>query len=357
MTADPDSNDHRELVALARGIVERPLGSRAGFGALRKSDSILSRTVELIVESSFFSPPRTGAWPIGADPEYWHFHLRHFPGNHVAFFRDVLSTPRSYDPPCIWALFWALAKAEHEFLFRFLPFWSNEERLTGHLISQVVERFVEFSSPWRALAVEKDGANSQLNFWYADTATSRREKETGADVGFVIHAKFRNRDEFLKVIRLQAKKVGPSGSADIEFGQVQALLAKEKLGYYLFYHASDRDTWRLPPTICSAERFRDALKKHSEKGHPGRGPDKERIAVRNDGFDFASFLTFALADPSADHGRIVPSPSEAVHTLMGGDYPGGPPSRVMVITMGSEVPPTDWPHLFGEYIGGPTDNE
>jgi hypothetical protein len=224
MNAERPELSSPQFASDAVSIADRCLGSRGGVGAFRKLKDVLRRTVELITESGLFSAPFSESAGLIHDPEFWHFYGRHSPGARSRFFKDVLTTPRVYDPQCIWALFWSMAKAEHEFLFRYLPFWSNEERLTGHLISQIMERISEFGGAWRTLAANE---TSELEFWYADTATSRRESVTGADLGLVVHGKYGNQREFIKVIRVQAKKVASSGSAVIDLDQADTLLRKE----------------------------------------------------------------------------------------------------------------------------------
>jgi len=155
---------------------------RAGFGALRRLEQLLQKSVQLVVESGIFAHPKNEhPWP-------WIAFRRGMPAHHRFFFEKVLGSPLSYDPSAFWALFWALAKAEHLFLFRYTPFWSHEERLTGHLVSQVMERVEEFAGHWRTLG--RAGLEpTHCRIWYADTATARREKITGADLGLVVHAK------------------------------------------------------------------------------------------------------------------------------------------------------------------------
>ena len=71
--------------------------------------------------------------------------------------------------------------------------------------------------------------------------------------------------------------------------------------------------------------------------------------VRDDGWDFATFVTFGLADPAAEHGVLASDPSSAARCLMSA---GGPtPSRLLVLTLGEGGAVVDWGHTFGEYIG------
>ena len=217
----PSAEDthYEEYLDIASGFLSDTLHSRAGFAAFRHFEGIQRDTVRLIARSSFFSNRQQHEPFLFHDPDYYfHYMLRRgsFP-----FFSHSLSSPASYDPPAVWALFWALARAEHEFLYQFVPFWSNEERLTGHLVSQVFERIREFGTHWTSLDLSSK-EESFLRISYADTATARREGITGADLGLVVHGRFSSREEFFKVARFQAKKADRN-KTQIRLDQTQGL--------------------------------------------------------------------------------------------------------------------------------------
>jgi hypothetical protein len=181
---------YESYVRLAAGVVEGVSRGRAGFGAFHEFVGISRETIRLVMNSGFFAnneKPGFPAWLV--DGEFLHFYLRRARPDHRYFVDQVLASPAAYDPACMWALFWALARAEHEFLFRYVPFWSNEERLTGHLVSQLIERVEDFAPHWASLnGAPEAEAENHCRLFYADTATARRESKTGADFGLVIHA-------------------------------------------------------------------------------------------------------------------------------------------------------------------------
>ena len=225
---------------LAMEVTNSSIGTRTGFGAFRKYESLSENSIRLVIESGFFLPPQQKVgepWFWILDPEYFHFFFRKaYPGqNFRHFLNRVLVNPLYFNPFCVWALFWALAKAEHQFLFRFIPFWSHEERLTGHLVSQIIERIEEFKPHWKSLdSYQFRNSTSLFEIYYADTASGRRESVTGADLGLVVHGIFPNQKEFFKVVRFQAKKVRKSGNARINIPQAFSLMERDELGYYLF---------------------------------------------------------------------------------------------------------------------------
>lgn len=340
---------HEEYLRIASEIAQAPVRSRAGFGAFRHFEGVFWDSLRLVLDSSYFSPRQpNGPWPIPVfDPEFWHFFGRRHWITPRAFIESVLTSPASFSPNPLWALFWALAKAEHEFLHRYIPYWSHEERLTGHLVSQLIERLESFSSHWIALNASAD-RESSCRIWYADTATARREAMTGADLGLIVQAKFGPQEEFFKVARFQSKKVGRNGTARIDIEQVEALLHRQKLGYYLFYHPLDRNSWSLAPTVRSASDFQNDLEqaRQQQKGRHSLGEISK--PVNGNGFDLGMFVTFALADAASDHGVLASTASEAVAAVMDA---GAPASRVLVVTLGEGTTPVQWNAALGEWIG------
>ncbi len=338
------SEDREGYAGLAAEIADPQLRSRVGFGAFHHFDEVFRETIRLVLESATFMPPTDSAatpWmfaPWMDDPEFWHLFGRRFHWRpQRSLIRRLLYQPRNYDPAALWALFWALAKAEYQFLVRYLPFWSHEERLTGHLVAETITRIEDFATHWNVLS-----PGSELGIWYADTAAHRQESETGADLGLIIHGRFAGSEEFFKVARFQAKKAGTTGIARIDFHQAKALLRRRNLGYYLFYHAEESEGWHLCPTVVPAGYF---------EANP-EGSDQRDLRVRDTGYDFATFITFALADQVSSHGVLAQNQTEAVRILMAaqGNLPS--PSRVLTITLGTRpgTPPVDWTSAFSEYV-------
>lgn len=350
MSERGSTGDFGPYLSLASEIAAAPLRARSGFGALRHYDEILRESMRLVIESGFFIHPEPSHWPFleVPNPDFWHFFFHRRPrGSHRFLFDKLLSSPERYNPTCVWALFWALARAEHEFLDRYVPFWSHEERLTGHLVSLMIDRLEDFGIHWRALG-DGGGKDTTCRIWYADTATARRERMTGADLGLVVHARFPGTDEYFKVARFQAKKVDKNGKATIDLQQSEALLGQEYLGYYLFYHFADRRHWSLAPTVLPAEKFRAQIETE-RKESPKNSLGSKSENVCDDGFDLATFITFGVADQASEYGVLETSPDAAFSVMMSGS--AGLPSRVLVVTLGSGTADVDWRHLSQEWSG------
>jgi hypothetical protein len=344
--------EQEALLGLARTLSRRALKGHSGLGALRHHRSVAMETARLISQSGVLDLEHEAkSFPLGVwgiDPEYlfdfppFRHHAEHFVLRLVG---ATLVHPSSFDPSPMWALWWALVKAEHEFLSRFVPFWSNEERLTGHLVSQLAERIDEFRPHWRSLAEGDSGAagTPRCELQYFDTATARQEKLTGADLGLVVHAQFPWHDEFFKVARFQAKKADRGGKARLDLDQLETLLGANGLGYYLFYHELREEPGTPAPTVRDArdfQRFVDEARKPQAGRRPG-GPGDTSIDALDTGWDFAALVTFGLADPSSAAGVMQPTAERAADAVLG----RGMPTRVMVMTLGSP-PVVNWRDLI-----------
>jgi hypothetical protein len=340
------------LTSTAQALVYGTLRGRTGFGAFRHFENVFRESLQVVLESSFLVHPKENGWPsfMAHDPEIWHFFGRKMRSNPRVFIEGLLAAPTSFNPKPVWALFWALAKAEHHFLHKYVPYWSHEERLTGHLVSQLIERLEEFGDAWATLN-ESTEPKSTCRIWYADTAAGRREATTGADLGLIVQAKFRDQDEFFKVVRFQSKKVGRSGNARIDLDQVAALVQRDHLGYYLFYHPNLKNSWSLAPTVRAAKDFeRHLTEAQQQQQQKLRRPLGETsVGVQQNGLDLAMFITFAVTDPASEHGVLASDAREAVSVLMSGDAPN--PSRVLVVTLGEGATPVEWNETMHEWIG------
>jgi hypothetical protein len=354
------TDNNSAFIQVALDIAEERTRSRAGFGAFRHYRDICRDTLSIVFESGFFADVSHEQAPYHLIDEemLWAFYRLKGKGklNFKYFFESVLTTPSSYSPSCVWALFWALAKAEHEFLVKYIPYWSHEERLTGHLVSQVITRLEDFEPYWARLdASSQDEDKSHCRIHYVDTATARNEKITGADLGLIIQVKLPRQQEYFKVARFQAKKVNKKGDARIDLSQTAAMLKKDSLGYYLFYHSYDSAQWSLAPTVCSASKFKyDVENSRKEKQAIKIYDDSELgekyFPVINDGWDFAAFVTFALADQASEHGVFSTSAEEGIRELMSSDKNLPSLSRILVVTLGAQATELNWDNLLREYV-------
>ncbi len=354
-----ESRKFDNYIQLALDICEQHTRSRGGFGAFQKFRDICLNSMGMVFESGFFANSNHQTPFQFLNDEFFHeFYMRKgkFRLNFRYFFEQILSNPASYSPNCLWSLFWALAKAEHEFLLRYTPYWSHEERLTGHLVSQIITRLEDFEVYWAALDDENETEDkSHCRIHYMDTATARRESLTGADLGLIIQARFSRQQEFFKAVRFQAKKVDKSGNARIDLNQTDALIRTKSLGYYLFYHRYDLQNWSPAPTVQPASNF----EYHVEESRKNENKlslsndiklGEKTLGVTSGGYDFATFITFALADQASEHGVLAASAKEATSLLMSSNRNLPQLSRIVAVTLGSQASEIDWDRLFEEYL-------
>lgn len=343
--------------------VNRWLGSRSGFGAICDNETMRGPTWNTIFSSSFLlrSDPLSFAEPNVFDHEFprdsWSYMVRYAAPR---LFRH-LANPKCFEPTPIWALFWAMAKAEHQFIERFLPFGSHEERLTGHFVNLLVERTLESQHDWDSLSVQTvPSRRPSLRVLYADTAAHNQEKLTGADFAIIIHSRMPDREEYFKVARLQAKKCNQHGGAAIDQEQLTRMLATGGAGQYIFYPRFTRTDWTPPPTVVSAESCNKVLERIREGKQKNQDWFKEDAVStynirRHESVDFASWMTFCLADARGHCGRLVNTVQEAIATACSGptpDGPPGPPRRLLIFTLGDGDggPPPDWIGPLGDFI-------
>lgn len=131
--------------------------------------------------------------------------------------------------------FKSLIRAEQRFLSRFVPQRSNEERLTGHLVSEMAAA-IDLAKPYfKEASLKRYEISKQIDFFYYDTSKGGKlEKKTGADLALTILVDLPDFPKLYKTIIFQAKKIHGSASIDIE--QFETLKKYNNGAWaYLFY--------------------------------------------------------------------------------------------------------------------------
>ena len=171
-----------------------------------------------------------------------------------------------------WLIYWAALEAQHRFSSVFCGIASHEERLTGHLVSELfaardrlaheLKAMINASKVGRADALPlilsdlEHGLGS--TFAYADLSTGRQEQHTGADIGLIVKREFNHGPDAFIPLRLQAKKSGSNGRADIkarsrpdDADQLNRL-SVSGIGHYLYYSTESTESGPIPPLVQSA---------------------------------------------------------------------------------------------------------
>jgi hypothetical protein len=182
----------------------------------------------------------------------------------------------------------ALIRAEIRLISRFIPQRSHEERLTGNLVSEIDSAVFLIREAFRDAAIRMYSAEKHVDFIYYDLSRGGTiEKDTGADLGFVVVVDLPDQPLTVKSLILQAKKL--SGSAKIERSQYEALMKRDEGSCaYLFY---DMEMGRrCSPLVVPVGRYN--LKNGYEECQKS-GKKSFSIAfdkVRSDGYPLSLFL-------------------------------------------------------------------
>lgn len=238
-----------------------------------------------------------------------------------------------------WLIYWAALEAQHRFSVVFCGIASHEERLTGHLVSELfaakdrlvceVTARMEICKTGRTDAVPKvlDNLLGGLggDFAYADLSTKRQEQHTGADFGLIVKREFTSASDAFIPIRLQAKKSGRNGRANINaYGrptrddQLRRLTASG-IGHYIYYQTEMARSGPIAPLVQSADYI-------MKVGQPLGSVDTFLESL-----DFASFLLQLLINEREDL-MAFPSLDEAVLRIVEADE--APPGMIMAVATG-----------------------
>ena len=263
--------------------------------------------------------------------------------------RRLLTDERSFENPLFHLLFRAFTYGEYRFVRTFIPQNSQEERLTGHLISELHSALAIAVATFEQESERLYGKRSRLEFHYADMSSNLQEGETGADFALILHVKLPDRPESARVAVCQAKKLywnRKSLHVDAkQLDQLEDLMRWAKgAAYYCFY---DMDPKRLfAPTVMPASYLKEqvASKQTDNMKH-------ENLLRHYGARPLSVFFIFDMlvAETGGEH---FDSLSEASQFLTGHnqELPHHNPSRVLLVSLGGATGPEhdlpDFFHLF-----------
>lgn len=247
--------------------------------------------------------------------------------------------------PLLRPLFKAFAYGEYRFAYRYCPIGSHEERLTGHLISEMCSSLAVVSAHISDRAKELYGEEVQLDFAYEDLAAGRRETYTGADFGIILFVNLPGMPEpHIRCAAFQAKKVSGSGaaSARIDIEQLRSLLsfAGKDGAYYCFYDCDASSC--LSPLVASAQliahNIADCKWNEEPTEHLPATETKAVEALKLSRCSLAEYLVFSMAMRGEGHpaSNLWEAASYLTHRRNEAPGEGGPPvQRMLVVTLGS----------------------
>jgi hypothetical protein len=243
-----------------------------------------------------------------------------------------------------WLIYWAALEAQHRFSSVFCGIASHEERLTGHLVSELFaarDRLQHKLGAMIAACREEraDGTREVLSdlekglggeFAYADLSTRRQEQHTGADIGLVLEREFSQGGHAFIPLRLQAKRSGSNGRADLkarsrpdDADQLNRLTESE-IGHYLYYATESAGCGPIAPLVQSADYIARASQPLGA------------VNTFQESLDLASFLLRLLITEKKDL-ITVPTLEDAVMKIVAADV--APPGLMMAIATGRESGP------------------
>jgi hypothetical protein len=158
----------------------------------------------------------------------------------------------------------AILRAEIRFISRFILQRSNEERLTGNLVSEIDAAIFLAKPIFRQFARNRYHRERDIDFFYYDLSRGGKiEKQTGADLGFIVVVDLPEHPFKVRSVVLQAKKC--NSSATIEIKQLRKIQETTKnKSAYLFYDMNFRtlaspiviDTFKLTSQVEDLEKKR-----------------------------------------------------------------------------------------------------
>ena len=243
--------------------------------------------------------------------------------------RQILNDEKQFSSPLFQLLFKSFVVAEGKFIKNYIPQNSHEERLTGHLVSELENGLYILRDYFEEASKAIYGEKIPLNFYYADLSSNRQEKNTGADLGFIFYVNLPDFPKHIRIAAIQAKKAKKT-SATIDIDQLNKIIsAYEGNAYYMFY---DMTSDRLSPMIRRASAIKNTLK--DEKGSITDSYGRDQIVER--GVPLSLFLIFDMLNASIqDDGPIFHNIWDAKYHLMAPTNKENGPSKILTISIGS----------------------
>lgn len=175
----------------------------------------------------------------------------------------------------VWALYWSIVVAQQRFSTLFAAQESHEERLTGHLLSEIfaaqeqvtddiratAEAVMMTMGPGLASIVQMRLDEMNVEFVYGDLSIKRQERLTGADFGLIVRKAAADGGHRYAPIRFQAKCVPTSGKANLlrkdNPKQQYEALERSCCGHYIYYAKNGAGYGPIIPLVQSASSLRE----------------------------------------------------------------------------------------------------
>ncbi|MBU2621327.1 MAG: hypothetical protein KKD92_03295 [Proteobacteria bacterium] len=158
----------------------------------------------------------------------------------------------------------AILRAEIRFISRFILQRSNEERLTGNLVSELDAAIFLAKPIFKNLSKERYNTEQNFDFFYYDLSRGGKvEKQTGADLGFVVVVDLPDHPFMVRSVVFQAKKCDSSASIDIaQLRKIQE--TTDNKSAYLFYDMDFRSL--ASPIVIDTSKLTSQADESEKKG-------------------------------------------------------------------------------------------
>ncbi len=178
--------------------------------------------------------------------------------------------------PLLDIAFEAFARAEVRLGLRFILQRSHEERLTGHLISELDAAIQVASDSFSAAAAERYSEPLEIDFVYSDLSRGGKfEKITGGDFGLILVIDLPDRPRVIRYAAIQAKRLEKSSSLEkYQFDTITKNFGDAAA--YLFYDCEFRTL--APPIMISPEHLK--YKREEKKDTKSFSVDQEYVFER-----------------------------------------------------------------------------
>jgi len=232
--------------------------------------------------------------------------------------------------PLYFYIFLAFLNAEILFVKNYIPQNSNEERLTGHLISEIANSLNIVKGEFIKKSYEVYKCSLDLEFCYSDLSTNNAERVNGSDFGFIFHINLPNQPERVKAIIIQAKRLDKKTVIDLNQMRNLNLYAKD-LAFYCFYDLNSIE--RLPPLILSQNMLKNYINKEEDINQLSYSIKREIITKYNHSLPLSLFIPYFLFKYSDTSLRLFKTVWEAKNYLES-DNRNHSLTRVLSVSLG-----------------------
>lgn len=311
----PSEADYARWQQEAQKIRDRAYRDHAGIPATGAFTEIAKASAKLAIASMRDAPAQKLA-------------LYSHPADQWQLLPLLATSPQHLTIDVLWTVYWSMFQCAQQTADFLSGTKAHEDPLNGRF-SAYVESWL---SGWAAKRIPQFGyPKSSSYLGTLQLASKAEEARVGADLGVIISLNVGGL-RCRKAVLLQAKRA-EQGIANLGSGkgQLPKLSSLPRAGYYLFYHESPSTPYPPVPTVSSAE----ALQQCALDEQKDPGSRHLRLDVRTSGWDWASFVSFGLCNPTSDLGEPFDTIEDAFR-ILGSGSTGHLPQHLFLVAIEDE---------------------